>query len=210
MTKLLACWAVLLGLFFATPAHAEPPKKPTPSEEYQSQIDIIVKMAQWFKVDVNVTLEPCGVVNGSYSPRTNTITLCTETSELPGAGRFIAAHEMAHAILWNLNGDPSEYHADELAAIFLLRVMDDETDLQAAAVWFATDAQPKSPGDPHPSDVYRAVWLLKMVDGYLDNGHWEKALYEGTLYRYSLLLNLDGVEQSDEAEDAQHKKAPGV
>jgi hypothetical protein len=189
MTKyLLACWTVLAVLFAATPASAKPP---TPSQEYQSQINVIQKMSEWSGVEVDVVLEPCHMINGSYSPYSNTITLCTETSEAPGVGRFIAAHEMAPAILWNLNGDLSEYHADELAALFLLEHEDDETDLQAAAVWFITDASPKQPGQRHPSDVYRAVWLLKMVDGYLENGYKETLLYKGTLVRYELLLRLD-------------------
>lgn len=191
MTKLLACWAVLTALF-ATTASAEPPTK-TPSKEYESQLRVINDMADWSGVDVNVTFEPCGMINGSYSPRYNTIYLCTETSEMPGVGRFIAAHEMAHAILWNLNGDTSEYHADELAALFLLEGYDDEEDLQAAAVWFVTDSSPKRKGDEHPSDAYRAVWLVKMIDGYLENGYKETLLYKGTLVRYELLLRLDTI-----------------
>lgn len=206
-SKLLVVWALLVVLFAAT-ASAEPPAKP--SDIYQSQIDVIQKMADKYNVDVNVRFEVCGEINGSYRPSTNTITLCTETSEDPGVGRFIAAHEMSHAILWNKNGDLSEYHADELAALFLLKEMDDDVDLQAAAVWFVTSASPKAPGAPHPSDAYRAVWLLKMVDGYLENGYKETLLYKGTVVRYELLLNLDTAEEPEYADDAQHKKAPGV
>lgn len=193
INKLLPCWAVLAALSYAHPVDARP-KKLTPAEEYQTQKDIIAKMSEKYGVEVNVSLEVCGELNGYYSPDSNTIHLCTESYETPGVGRFIAAHEMGHAVLWNLNGDLSEYHADELATITLLEELDDVSDVQAGAAWFIMDASPKFPGDEHPSDKYRAVWLLTMVDGYLHNGGARAELmYQGTLVRYDLMLKLDDV-----------------
>lgn len=194
MTKYLTALLALLFVYFV----AEPKCEASPSQDYAAQLHIIQHMSARFEVDVDVVFEPCGELNGSYYPSTNTIHLCTESSESPAAGRFIAAHEMAHAILWNLNGDLSEYHADELAALVLLANEDDVDALQGAAVWFVTMDNVKHPGQSHPSDQYRAIWLLKMVDGYLARDYPSKVLYQGTLVRYVLMLEHDTASDSED------------
>lgn len=186
MTKLLATLALLFTLFLGSPANA------SPSTDYAEQVHIIRHMSVAFGVDVDVAFEPCGALNGYYVPMTNTVHLCTESSESPEAGRFIAAHEMAHAILWNRNGDSSEYHADELAALWLLAKEDDVEALQGAAWWFVTTASTKDYGDKHGSDAYRATWLVHMVDAYLGDAYWRPMLI-GLARQYHLLLTLDKV-----------------
>lgn len=192
MNKLIMALLILAALCGVCAAR-RPVSPPSPSEYYQKQFKLMDEMASKYDAGFAVTWQPCGESNGWYDRTTDTITLCTELYDDPAWGMFVAAHETAHAILWEKSNDLGEYAADELATIYLLQSKDDVTTVQGGAAFFIENASPKERGDTHPSDRYRAVWLLKMVDGYLNRDAQSKLLYQSTVLRYNMRFELDQI-----------------
>lgn len=187
--KLLVAWATLAVLCGVAGA-----RDTSASDVYVSQQKVVDQMSAKFGVEVTTRWEPCGEVNAYYSGDDNSITFCTELADYPAFARAVAAHEMAHAVLYNLTGDIGEYAADELAAVWLLRDADDVSAMQGLATYFITNASPKRLGGLHPSDVYRAVWAIKMVDGYLKADKASQTMFDAMVLRYDLRLKFDKVE----------------
>lgn len=131
-------------------------------------------------VDVSYSWRPCETENSYYSPWTQTITLCTEFSQDPGAAVFVAAHEMAHAVTDQLADVLDENAADEVAALAMIK-LDKRDELLAGAMWFRVKPNQKHiPGDPHPGRGFRAWELMCLEDGSEKAGAVEcKALYYG-------------------------------
>lgn len=129
-------------------------------------------------VKVTVQWKQCGFLNSAYEDKTQTITMCYELFKLPpGVIRFVAAHEMTHAILHQLDlpfTGMEELAADEYAGEWML-THGFKDDVKAAIHWF--DSFPsglhgaEDPYDEHPSDARRSWQLEYMWAGYLGYFH---------------------------------------
>lgn len=127
-------------------------------------------------MDVKVEWRQCGEVNGFYEFDEHTLVMCYELLELsPGFVRFVAAHEMSHAIIMQLDIPYTGLHemaADELGAV-VLHVLDRQADILDAAEYFHKLGRPEAPWDPHPGDLRRWV-LLTLLAG--ENGYFDHAV----------------------------------
>lgn len=149
---------------------ANPPEKDT-----SVRLDDIHSAMSYPGVQVVVKWGDCGSPNAFYHPVSRHIHMCNELRQLPnGVTRFIFAHEMAHAIIWQRNIPytvSEEATADELAA-YALYLTGNQADIQAAADWFATkhvQGWRVHPMDDHPDHLKRAVTLMCLSLGYEGN-----------------------------------------
>ena len=131
---------------------------------------------------VNFVFKVCGEINGYYQPSTKTVTLCAEDlDEGYSFTRFIVAHEMAHAVIGQLDipyTGSGEDAADELAAV-VLGLSDQWYDVQNAANWFLLHASPPNPFDSHTYDEKRFVILSRYASAAKDGGgdpRWDHAV----------------------------------
>lgn len=139
-----------------------------------SGVDDIIAGMQPKGVKVTVYWKACGFLNAAYDGRDQTITMCYELFKLPpGVIRFVAAHEMTHAILQQLDlpfTGMEEMAADEYAAVWLLK-HGHKDDVKEAIHWFDTYPSgihgAEDPYDEHPSDARRSWQLEYMWAGYL-------------------------------------------
>lgn len=153
---LLLAWAVMAGAMAnaATPATAYP------------RLDDIRDHMRYPGLEVTVEWVPCGTPNAFYIPRTRTVRMCTELlpTHPPGVIRFFFAHEMAHALIHQLEVPftySEEAAADELAAVILV-LSNNAEDVSDAADWFATkhmEGWVVHPLIDHPDHLKRAVVL---------------------------------------------------
>jgi Zn-dependent protease with chaperone function len=116
-------------------------------------------------VQVTVEWQVCGQVNAYYYPGKRKIVMCEELREMdPGAVRFFFAHEMAHAIIMQLDLPIVVSHeaaADELAGL-IMYLGGNAKDTLAAAVYFLEQAEAGHQvpiWDDHPDDAKRALTL---------------------------------------------------
>lgn len=122
---------------------------------------------------VGVLVTECGTVNAAYYPPARTLIVCKElllVTPKP-ALRFIVAHEMAHAIIHQLDipvPGSEEAAADEMAAVALLTDGDREAVL-AAALWMEGKGGDEDVWDAHQSDRKRAAVLMCLEDGSEDS-----------------------------------------
>lgn len=132
----------------------------------------------------------CGEVNGYYSPMNKTVTLCAEAlDEGYSFARFIVAHEMAHAVIWQLDipyTGSGEVAADELAAV-VLGLSDQWYDVQNAANWFLLHASPPNPYDTHNYDEKRFVVLTRMAWGARMGMGWD-FMWDRAVHNWAILL----------------------
>lgn len=118
---------------------------------------------------VKMAFVACGEVNAYYYPSLKTVFMCNELlDESFGVIRFVAAHEMAHAIIMQKDLPYTGSHedaADELAAVYLY-ANDLSDDVLEAAEWFYRFRQHKGPPfDDHTDPEKRAFKLLCLWDG---------------------------------------------
>lgn len=120
------------------------------------------------RVRVTTHWEECGALNAFYSPAKRSITLCTELlAAPPGFVRYVYAHELAHAVIIQLDIPFTGSHeaaADELAAVmFGLYGMADDID-EAGRYWMAR-GQDNPPWSDHPDDDWRGLRLRCLAYG---------------------------------------------
>lgn len=130
---------------------------------YEPSLEDVERWMTLPGVKVKVEQKDCGEVNAYYYYLERRIVMCNELKAFsPGLSRFILAHEMAHAIIWQ-RGIPytgsGEVAADELAA-WILSIRGDQAAVIAAAEFFAEDPDEEDPWDDHPSDARRAATLV--------------------------------------------------
>jgi hypothetical protein len=184
----LALTALLAGACSApacaAPSPAEGHPGPLASVVYLRQAAVIDAMREFYPgVEIDVVWKPCGEENSYYYGGAHRIELCTEMEAHPDAALFFAAHEAGHAVTQQLAGTLDEGAADAVGALAMIRLNLRNELLGAAAYHGSQDLQAHYPGDPHPSNGYRA-WFLKC----LEMGSGEGALgppechtlYEGT------------------------------
>lgn len=172
----------------ATPA-APDPVYPA-SAVYRAQADIIEKMNSLYPgVEVEVRWEPCDEENSYYQPWDHTIHLCTEMEAHPSAAVVFAAHEMGHAITTQLLSVGGEQEADELAALAMIK-FDHRQELLDAALYYKEQAdQDHIPGDPHPSNRFRAWEMACIEAGSEPDATGEcRDLYQGLRVRWNARL----------------------
>ncbi len=158
------------------------------SDVYARQELVITTMLSWYpSVKAVVIWKPCKMLNSFYrgTLQGGTIELCTEMEAYPDAALFFAAHEAGHAISHQLAGTMDEQAADEIGALAMIR-MGLQTELLGAAIFHET-SKPRAhyPGDPHPSNGYRAWELSCLAAGSEDGGPADcVALYQSTKQRW--------------------------
>jgi Zn-dependent protease with chaperone function len=117
--------------------------------------------------NVRVRVIACDEVNAAFEPADNTVYLCSELAPLgDDVITFVAAHELAHALVWQLGIDDvdPEAGADELASL-LLEEDGHRAAVVAAAEMFMGLHKDPSPNDVHPANMVRARDLLCIDDG---------------------------------------------
>lgn len=171
----LAALAVLMvicqgGCSSASPELAAPlgasavPSERGPDETaayvMKRQASIIRFMEADYGVHARVVWAPCDSENSFYFPEANTIGLCTEMLEHPGAAVAFAAHEMGHAVLEQLANNSDEGDADELGALALAG-HEYWDDMLAAAIYMR-QAWPSGhiDGDTHPPGLFRVMQMM--------------------------------------------------
>lgn len=159
------------------------------SEVWQAEMAIMQYMYdqyEWGDNTPDVRWKSCGQENGFYSPDLNVIWLCTEFMAHPKVAVFVAAHEMGHAVTWQLLDVLDEESADEVAALALLANGQGDVVLEAALYFQALKGEGKGGG--HPAHQFRA-WNLACLAAGAD-GHPAKceSLYEATRYRWARRL----------------------
>jgi hypothetical protein len=134
----------------------------------EADVQTIVEGMTYPGMSVEVFYEDCGVVNAYYYPFFKAVVLCNELmKEDPGFVRFVVAHEMAHAVIWQLDipyTGSGEDAADELASLVLghNNMMDD---ILAAALYFAKQPKGYDPAGEHAPNPRRAYTLACLADG---------------------------------------------
>jgi hypothetical protein len=108
----------------------------------------------------SVWFYPCGDENSFYYPGLDTVVLCAEMAEHPGAAIQFALHEMGHAVTTKYQDIGDENAADEMAILAMVRwgYLDEMLD----AAMYMLDNWPHEhvPGDEHPGGAYRAWELI--------------------------------------------------
>lgn len=118
-------------------------------------------------VTVRVDVVDCGTVeNAWYYPDTKHVEFCSSLLALPApVARFILAHELAHAIIVQLDVPYTGSHeeaADELAALVLLATGDDLREV--ARYWYQESITTEVPTwADHPSHLQRFHTLRCMA-----------------------------------------------
>lgn len=130
------------------------------------QVAKVVKDMTFSSMTVSLMPMDCGSPNAAYMPGLRTIVVCNElVAKFPGSVTFIVAHEMAHAIIDQLDlpiTGSEEAAADELAAVYSLSVGHPERVL-AAAVFFDSLPGGHQLSDPHP-DPQQRMWTLRCYE----------------------------------------------
>lgn len=152
MTRLLACWGLLLLLLGFTTPDVDPIDEV--AFAYGGVFPQLEGTTIWMK---------CGEMNAYYDPVTRTVILCEELRTLPiGVQRMIYAHELAHAVIDQLEipyTGLSELAADELSAwMFIHRGWG--ADVLEIGNFFRKMGGLEDPFDLHPSNLRRAVTFL--------------------------------------------------
>ena len=139
------------------------------SEVYLKQNQVVQDIAEHWK-DAGLKFdgvywEPCKQENSYFYPGYRQVELCTEMSQYPEAAVFFAAHEMGHALAWQLAGTMDEASADQIGALEMAR-MGLREEMLGTAVYFAeATRQDHTRGENHPGNHQRARFLMCMEDG---------------------------------------------
>ncbi len=182
MTELL----LALHLAFSGPAAAT-----TDTPTVREDVEAIVSDMTLEGMDVGLVFTKCGYVNAYYWPEYDTVVFCEEALEQGrGFARFVAAHEMTHAIIdqYSIPYTGSEEDAaDELAAIAL-----EPEDVLEASLWFRRRGFPEDPRDSHSSNARRAWNLACLADGADERPVLEECAYkyQHALWSWARLLSL--------------------
>lgn len=131
-------------------------------------LESVAKVMAIRGVDVEFTWQTCGEENAFYYPPWKAVVMCYELTKEPvGVIRFIAAHEMAHAIVMQLDlpvvGNDEEA-ADELAALFLVANGMGE-DVLSGAIFLQENSREHRRFEAHPPGGWRAENLVCLADG---------------------------------------------
>lgn len=182
---------LLLGSASAAPQ--SPPDVLRPAKK--EWVSLIVDAMTLPGMKVALQYQDCGEINAYYLPSARTVVICNELLEEPvGVVRFVAAHEMAHAIIMQ-KGIPytgaHEDAADQLAAVFLY-VNDMAEDTLAAAEWFYQWRDNEhGPLDDHTWSHQRAWRLFCFYLGATDpESNTCKARFGQAIFAWDRLLKL--------------------
>lgn len=199
VTRCIACWLVLLLL-----CAWHPPKAGEPFTTEVIGVERIRKEMSLPGVEVDVIWVECGHVNAFYFssiglafgrvvfPRT--VALCKELTQInPAIARWIMAHEMAHAIIHQLQipvTGSEEAAADELAAVYLGLVGRTDDLLIVAEHWFNSN-RAENPFGSHPSDMRRGIMALCMATGQMGQPwkHCRGYEWQRAVWTWQKLLN---------------------
>lgn len=166
MRKLIALIAFYCVACACRPVEVTSPAATPATDTYISQLRIINAMsADYPTVQWQVRWVPCGEENASYTPSTYTIEICTEIESHPGAAILFAAHEMGHAVAYQMAGVSDENAADEVGALAMLRHGYGRELLDASRYYLALPIHPRMPFDPHPTPSFRAWHMACMAAG---------------------------------------------
>jgi hypothetical protein len=150
--RMLACWlalAVLCGFAKTDPD----PLRLTP----------VINAFRFNGVDTTVEWRTCGQVNAFYNIAGRKVILCNEAKTLPpGIIRYMLAHELAHGVIIQRDvayTGSDEWAADELAALMLLLIGNDQDVLDGAGYWL-NRGSPEDPTDAHYGDDRRGWNML--------------------------------------------------
>jgi hypothetical protein len=173
--RLLLCWAVLGVLCGWT--YMKP-------DQYHLQP--VIDAMEFDGVNTTVTWETCGEINAYYDGAGKVI-MCNELKVLPeGVIQFALAHELSHGVIEQKHipfTGSEEIAADELASLVLHLEGNDEALIEASEFWY-TMGRPEDPFDVHPSDMKRAVNLIRMSRGM------ESPYYIQVLRNWTILLGV--------------------
>lgn len=161
------------------------------SEVYLRQEAVINAMRKMYpKVEVYVAWKPCKQENGYYYIYAKRIELCTEFEGSPGAAVFVAAHEFAHAVTYQMLFTGGEGDADEIAAISMIRAGYIDDLVTAALWWKSHKRQTQHEGDSHPAAGYRAWELMCIAAGAEAPADYPEcaALYQGLRVKWHVRL----------------------
>ncbi len=166
--------------------------QPTLSDLYA--IGPIVDAMTYPGMEVKVLWKRCGHVNGYYYPSARRIVLCHELRTI-GAPfiRFVVAHEMAHAVIFQLNIAFTGIHevaADEFGAINLV-FTDNRDDLYEVAKYWLTRGHPEDPFDEHTGDIRRGATLFCLAEGFVQRNSACGAEWNRAISSWVRLLGLD-------------------
>lgn len=192
---------LLLGLFGCSGVKFDAVKYPVIDPEVASMVsanDVFMKQKQMLldmledypKVEVEAFWFPCGEENSYYFYRSQRIVLCTEMSNHPGAAIFFAAHEMGHAVGHQYTSTTEEIEADELAALAMIKHGYLKELFEAAEYHSKEPTQGHIPGDPHPSNGFRAWYLTCLAEGSMETTDSVECitLYEATKLKWEVRL----------------------
>lgn len=163
------------------------------SAVFLRQRDIINAMREMYpSVEADVMWRPCEQENGYYYIGAKRIELCTEFEGSPGAAVFVAAHEFAHAVTYQMLSTGGEGDADEIAAISMIDAGFTEDVMTAALWWKEHKRQTQIPGDSHPAAGFRAWELLCVAVGAAEPDEYPHCadLYRGLRVKWYMRLNL--------------------
>lgn len=136
----------------------------TPADVLKEDVDTIAREMTLPGMRVDLVWTECGQTNAFYVPMFQMVVMCDELlTEDPGFVRFVAAHEMAHAIMFQLDvpyTGSQEDAADELAGVVL-----PPDDVLAAGLWWAQREDHYDPTDDHSFASKRAYTLVCLADG---------------------------------------------
>lgn len=189
MTCASGCAPVPQAPLNFTSSAREPTKQvDTSSPVFLAQLAVMKDMyAQYTGLEVEVIWWPCETLNSFYSPSDKQIILCTEFAEYPEVAVFVAAHEMGHAIAFQLLKVADEESADEIAALALIET-GRALQLLEAALYFKMEGGDRVGGAGHPSNNFRA-WNLACLAAGADGSPAKcVALYQGTKARWEQRL----------------------
>lgn len=185
--RLVAWW--LLGAFLAGFS--------TPAKRDALNLQPVINAFLFDGVETKITWDTCGQVNAYYHPSTRTVTLCNELKTLPpGVIRYVLAHELSHSVIMQRGVAYTGSHeasADELAAVMLI-LLGNEQDVLAGAAFWAGLGRDEDPYDDHPGDLRRAHTLRCLVWTSQDEPFAElvcNANYSRVVSAWVRLLKMD-------------------
>lgn len=196
MAKLLAALATVAGLIAAPVAT---PKQPArgPADVAMAQGEAVSQVLSLTDLPLSVDLVwlPCGQQNAFYYPGSNTIVMCLEMTESPGA-ESVAAHEAGHAMVYQLglpiDDDPyaNERAADEIGTIALIEVGELDEAMGGAKQHLLWAQEMADDGDDgaHASFLSRAREIACLVDGAEDGTPECIALYHMVRTRWLVTI----------------------
>lgn len=129
----------------------------------------LVSLVKPAEVELSISWMDCPSFDALYQPVTKEILICLGVADVGvDVTRFVIAHELAHALIWQLDlpiTGSEEWAADEFATLVAIATGHPGDALGAAAKFEDVLTVPPTAGDDHPFGPVRARDIRCIVAG---------------------------------------------